>query len=532
MSVEKGTKQKFLLLPLIMLMMAQIGTTTDNVSLGMCTMALVKSLNVSVAEVQLANVIYATCAGSFMIAGGMLGIRIGWKNNFRLGAFLCAVGELVVALSPTIFILTWVGRVLVGVGGSLLIPSVLGIIPGIYNGKDRAVAFGAIGTAMGLANLIPLVIGYVIDALGWRVVFGCLAVYFAIIFLGAAKIPEISKSSKKVLMDVKGAVIAAVALFMFMIGLSKVSVWGIIKPINAPFTIFGISPVLPMIIIGIALLIVLVFVEKKIEEKNGSALLPQSFLKTKQVRAGIMGLFLIFFCMGGYGLVVNPYLQIAGGFNATMLGVATVVMNIPTALVSVMLPKYFSNISVRNIMRFGIVGMAVSSIFMGISLKTYGVGMVFWIGFLLSGACQGIIAGTSPNIVASAVNSRDAQQSSGIQATSRNVGKSVGIALLGSVMLMLMAGNMQTEIKNSTSLSEETKAVMFEETFEFQTDEAFQERISEKVTDEKEIEVLTKINAQERKKSAQITIYLMGGLSLLFLLGTKHIPHHLEDNRK
>lgn len=526
----KGQKTKFLILPLIFLMMAQIGTTTDNVSLGISTMALVDSLKVSIAEVQLANVIYATCAGSFMIIGGMLGIKIGWKKNFRLGALFCAIGELAVALAPNIFILTWVGRVLVGIGGSLLIPSVLGIIPGLYKGKDRAVAFGAIGTAIGLANLIPLVIGYVIDALGWRVVFGCMAIYFAIIFFGTMKMPEVEKSERKVTMDIKGAIMAAVALFMLMIGLSKVSVWGLLEPINAPFTILGISPVLPMVFLGIILLIVLVFIEKSVEEKTGSALLPQSFIKTKQVRTGVLGLFLIFFCMGGYGLVVNPYLQIAGGFNATMLGVATVVMAIPTAIVSTALPKYFSNISVRTVMRVGIIGMAVSSFCMGISLETNGVNAIFWVGFILSGACQGIIAATAPNIVASAVNARDAQQSSGVQATSRNVGKSVGIALLGSIMLFFLSSSMQSTIADSKNLTPETKEVMkAEQSFEFSTDDAFVAKVSEKVTNKDDIQELKKINAEERKTTAQMTIYIMGAISLLFMFGTKNIPHHLDE---
>lgn len=523
-------KTKFLFLPLIFLMMAQIGTTTDNVSLGISTMALVESLGVSIAEVQLANVIYATCAGSFMIIGGMVGIKIGWKNNFRLGALLCMIGEIAVAFAPNIFILTWVGRVLVGIGGSLLIPSVLGIIPGIYKGKDRAVAFGAIGTAIGLANLIPLVLGYVIDALGWRVVFGCLAVYFGIIFFGSLKMPEIEKSTSKVLMDIKGAAMAAVGLFMLMIGLSKVSVWGLIEPINPPFTILGISPVIPMILLGVILLIILVIIEKQIEEKTGSALIPQSYMKTKQVRTGVLGLFLIFFCMGGYGLVVNPYLQIAGGYNATMLGVATVVMNIPTAIVSTALPKYFSNLSVRSVMRVGIVGMALSSFFMGIALETNGVSFMFWIGFVLSGTCQGIIAATSPNIVASAVNARDAQQSSGIQATSRNVGKSVGIALLGSIMLFYLSSSMHSAITGNTDLSAETrKALENEKSYEFSTDDAFVEKISESVKNEKDIEILKGINAEKRKSTAQMTIFVMGAISLAFLFGTKNIPHHLKE---
>lgn len=527
------SKKKFLLLPLIFLMMAQIGTTTDNVSLAISTLALVESLDVSIAQVQLANVIYATCAGSFMIVGGMLGIRIGWKKNFSLGALLCAAGELAVALAPNIFFLTWVGRVLVGTGGSLLIPSVLGIIPGIYKGKDRAIAFGAIGTAIGIANLLPLGIGYVIDSLGWRIVFGCLAVYFIIIFFGALKMPETEKSQQKVVMDIKGAILAALSLFLLMIGLSKVSVWGFFQPIHPPFTLFGISPVIPVIIAGIAGLIMLAVMEKQIEKKTGSALIPQSFLSIKQVRSGVLGLFIIFFCMGGYGLVVNPWLQIAGGFNATMLGMATVVMAIPTAIVATVLPKYFSHLSARNVMRCAITGMALSSMLIAISLETDGVSAIFWVGFILSGACQGVIAATSPNIVACAVNARDAQQSSGILATSRNVGKSTGIALLASMMLFFLTSSMHSAIENSPQLSNETKQIMkSEKSWEFLTDDAFMAKVSKKVKNQQDRQELQAINADKRKFSAQITIYIMAVICLFFLIGSKNIPHRLYEENK
>lgn len=67
-----------------------------------------------------------------MIVGGMVGLIVGWKKTFRIGAAMCAVGELVVAFSGNIFMFTWGGRLLVGIGASFLIPSVLGLIPGLY----------------------------------------------------------------------------------------------------------------------------------------------------------------------------------------------------------------------------------------------------------------------------------------------------------------------------------------------------------------------------------------------------------------
>ena len=89
-----------------------------------------------------------------MIVGGMVGLIVGWKKTFRIGAAMCAVGELVVAFSGNIFMFTWGGRLLVGIGASFLIPSVLGLIPGLYQGNDRAFAFGAIGAATGIASCL------------------------------------------------------------------------------------------------------------------------------------------------------------------------------------------------------------------------------------------------------------------------------------------------------------------------------------------------------------------------------------------
>ncbi len=54
----------------------------------------------------------------------------------------------------TVFI--WGGRILVGFGASFMIPSVLGLIPFIYHGKNRVLAFGCIGAASGLSAFLPL----------------------------------------------------------------------------------------------------------------------------------------------------------------------------------------------------------------------------------------------------------------------------------------------------------------------------------------------------------------------------------------
>ena len=118
-----------------------------------------------------------------------MGTIIGWKKTFRAGTLLCAAGELALAFAPNMAMFIWVGRVLVGFGASFLIPSVLGLIPLMYRGANRAVAFGCIGAASGLSAVLPFMLGVVMETGGMRVTFSLLAVYFLLVFAFSFELP-------------------------------------------------------------------------------------------------------------------------------------------------------------------------------------------------------------------------------------------------------------------------------------------------------------------------------------------------------
>lgn len=286
------SKYKFLgLFPLVM---AQIGTSGDNSVLTVATASLLASLNATMSDIQLANIIYSLCAGCLMIVGGMVGLIVGWKKTFRIGAAMCAVGELVVAFSGNIFMFTWGGRLLVGIGASFLIPSVLGLIPGLYKGNDRAFAFGAIGAATGIASCLgPIAAGFLIDTFDWRIAFSYMAVYFTIVFIGSLLVGDVPLPEQKVRFDLKGTVVAVAGLFLLIIGISKIPVWGLIDPIappvigGSPLVLFGMSPALFIALLGLITLVFLVRIERNVEKTYGSCLIPSSFLTTPQVRSGL-----------------------------------------------------------------------------------------------------------------------------------------------------------------------------------------------------------------------------------------------------
>ena len=497
-----------------------MGTSGDNGALGLANQQLVDVLGATTPDIQLANMVYSLMAGAFMVAGGLVGTIIGWRTNFRLGAALCAAGELVMALSPNMTIFIWGGRILVGFGASFMIPSVLGLIPFIYHGKNRVLAFGCIGAASGLSAFLPLFLGIVMQFGGFRITFGALAVYFALVLLLSFKLPAIEKPAEKLKFDGLGTGIAATGLFLFLVGLSRISAWGLIEPFaECPFTIFGISPALPMAVLGLILLVILVPVEKRVEQKNGIALLPQSFLKTPQVRAGLVASAITFFFMGVQAILLSPYLQLVAGWSPVLMGVMALAVGIPTFIFSLGIPKFLPNANPRRVIQVGYIVMASAFIPMAFSLHGSEVNGLMWVGLAVAGAGAGIVSAQANNIVALAVNERDASQSGGIQTTMRNVGQAIGVAAIGAVLLFGITANIDNAMADSPVITPEVRTAVAERNISLMGDEQFEQTIADiPMTDEQRTE-LVQLNSDARIEST-ITSYVVSGVLILLGLFT------------
>ena len=512
---KEGGVEKFLVLPILVLIMAQMGTSGDNGALGLANTELVNILGATTPDIQLANMVYSLMAGAFMIAGGLVGTIIGWRKNFRMGAALCAAGELVMALSPNMTVFIWGGRILVGFGASFMIPSVLGLIPHIYHGKNRMLAFGCIGAASGLSAFLPLFLGIIMQMGGFRVTYGVLAVYFVLVLVMSLKIPAIEKSQEKLKFDGLGTGLAAVGLFLFLIGLSRISAWGLIEPFaECPFTIFGISPALPMAALGLIVLVVLVFVEKRVEAKNGIALIPQSFLKTPQVRAGLIASAITFFFMGLQAILLSPYLQLVAGWSPMLMGVSALAVGIPTFLFSMGIPKFMPNANPRRVIQIGYCVMALAFIPMGLSLQGSTVTPLMWVGLAVAGASAGIVSSHTNNIVALAVNERDASQSGGIQTTMRNVGQAIGVAAVGAVLLFGITSNITSAMEANPTITPAVREAVSERNLTLMGDSQFEQAIADIPMTDAEKAELVAINSQARVNST-ITGY---GVSAVVIL--------------
>src|SRR4029077_3580589 len=114
---------------------------------------------------------YALTFGVMIVTGGRLADMFGRRNAFFLGTAIFASMS---ALGGAAQTETWLiaSRTLMGIGGALMWPAILGMTYGLLPEEKAGLAGGIIIGAAGLGNAIgPLIGGILTDALSWRWIF-------------------------------------------------------------------------------------------------------------------------------------------------------------------------------------------------------------------------------------------------------------------------------------------------------------------------------------------------------------------------
>lgn len=508
---------------------AQIGTSCDNATLSNAASVLVGSLGATVADVQLATMVYSLAAGAFMIAGGMVGVMIGWKRNIRLGLVLAIIGEIAVAASPNMVVFTWVGRTLVGLGASFITPSVLGMVPALWGrGRDRVFAFGCISAAIALSTIVSIPFGFLLDSFGFRATFVVFACYFCVVLVSTIVLPEAGRASRKLSFDFTGFALAGAGLLLFLLGVSKMSTWGPIGAFPAaPFSLLGVSPALVCLFAGLILLIVLVIVEKRIESRRGFALLPQAFVGNAAVLSGLLAVMLPYFFMGSLMIVMTPFIQLVAGLTAFQTSLLMLLPGVPMLIFAMLFPRVFPHVTPRATIRLGYVATAAGALLMAIGFEEAGVNPCFYAGLVMAGAGMGTVNSQANNAVASSVSRRDAEQSGGIQGAARNVGMALGSAVLGTVLLVFVGSSLPASIAATEAVSPDVRTALEQSELSFMGDDALLNLVGELpvTVSENETEAIMETNAHVRLNAERWAMGLLAVVCLAGLLGTRRLLH-------
>ena len=501
--------------PLIVLLAAQFSTMADNSGLAISTEALIALHGASMPQIQMANAMYPLIAGAGMIAGGLIGLIIGWKRQMIIGAGMLAVGSFAAAFAPNMEVLNYGARVGSGLGACLLIPAVLANVAGIYKGKDQAIAFSAIAALVGLASAVtPLLFGFILDVASFQVAFSGLGIYCLFVMFGSMKLPTLESSPFKGKLDTIGIALAGVGLLCFVTGLLKISDWGLIKPLT-DFNLLGMSPAIPTVLLGATLLKVLMVWERRFEEQGGTPLLPSSYVKNPQVVVGLVLCATIFLLFGATGFINVSYMQLVAGMSAFSSGMALCAFALGMMIGSLGAPVKLAHLTCQRICQLGFSIAATGTALMFLGFTTEGITFWQYISLTIFGTGAGLLASQASIVVTSALSEREAQQSGGIQATSRNVGQAFGVAILGSVMLFSLTGAIKSNVAEHEALSTETKQIIIEQpSLPFVSNAMAVDLMENLIADKEEQRIVIEVMAESRLQSVHYALFTLIGLML------------------
>jgi MFS family permease len=253
------------------------------------------SIGASPAELQLVVSGYAASYAVFLITGGRLGDLYGRRRLFLVGmAGFVATNTLCgLALTPMQLV---IGRVMQGVAAALLVPQVLGSIRALFpTDAELAKALSFYGVMMGLAASIGQFAGGALVQWspfdwGWRTVFLIkLPIGLAVMLLAWAMVPETS-ASRRVRLDIAGAVLVSLALACLVLPLSEGRQqgwppWTWVSLAAAPF-----------------LAAAFLWFEAQVRAGGGSPLLDLNLMRIPSFRRGVLVGTLFFFTTSFYVL--------------------------------------------------------------------------------------------------------------------------------------------------------------------------------------------------------------------------------------
>ena len=186
--------------------------------------ALAIDLNASPSRLPWAINAYLLPLGALILLGGSLGDHFGRRRFFLIGLATFTLASIICAAAPS---LAWLlaGRGLQGLGAALLMPNSLAILGSEFAGEARGRAIGTWAAVGALAGALgPIVGGWLVDTVGWRVIF-LINVPVAIIggYLAWEYVPERTESENAAPLDSLGAGLATIALGLLTWSLTEAS---------------------------------------------------------------------------------------------------------------------------------------------------------------------------------------------------------------------------------------------------------------------------------------------------------------------
>ena len=397
----------------------------DNTIVNVALPTLARELDAGTSSLQWIVDAYTLVFADLLLAAGGLGDRFGRKGALlaglalfgafsAAGAFASSTGQLISA------------RAVMGVGAALIFPTTLAIVVNVFTEpRERAAAIGiwtaiaGVGVALG-----PISGGWLLEHFSWGSVFLVNVPVTVAGIVGTLVLVPRSRDPRAPRLDLPGLALSIAGVTLLVWSLIEAPSHGWISAT----TIGGIT--------GAA---VLLAVFSWWERRVPAPLLDVNLFRNMRFTAASLAITLGFFALFGFIFLVTQYLQLVKGYSALQAGVRTLPFAIAMVVAAVSSPKVVPRIGTKVVVAAGLALMAAGFAIASTNDASTSYSVIAS-AMVLMGFGLGSAAAPATDSILASVPREKAGVGSAVNDTTREVGGTLGVAVLGSIMASVYGG--------------------------------------------------------------------------------------------
>ncbi|MCB0859094.1 MAG: MFS transporter [Solirubrobacterales bacterium] len=443
---------------LMVLAAAQFLMVLDQAVMNVSISQLVADFDTTVTTIQAIIAFYALVMAGLMLIGGKLGDIYGRKRIFKIGLVVYASGSALTAASWNVASLAFGWSLLEGIGAAMVLPAMVALVAGNFDGKNRAVAYGVLGGMAGVGIAVgPILGGWMTTDFTWRLVFVGEVILAGAIFIGTRWMLEPAPEGRRPKLDVIGGILSALGLAVMVLGVLQASNWGWLRPSNSPVEIFGFSLTPFVIIAGFVLLGLFASWERRREERGEDPLVHLALFKIVPLRSGLSMMLAQNLILMGIFFTIPLYLQVVLGFDALDTGIRMLPTSAGLFFTALAGSALASRFAPKPLVRLGLVIVFVAALLLIGTIEPSLDNTDFLVAMGVLGIGMGLIVSQLGNVAQSAVGDSDRSEAGGLQYTAQQLGSSLGTAILGAILITGLLASFSTNVAGRADLSSETK---------------------------------------------------------------------------
>ena len=395
----------------------------DNTIVNVALPTLARELSATTSQLQWIVDAYSLVFAGLLLAAGSVGDRFGRKGALQAGLVVFAAMSVVAAFSGSAEQLI-AARALMGIGAALVFPATLAILTNTFTEpSERAKAIGIWSAVSGLAVALgPLTGGFLLEHFWWGSVFLVNVPIAAIaILLGRPLLPT-SRDHHAGRPDPVG-IVTSIAMITLL-------VWTVIEAPRhgwtAPQTVTGC-------VASAALLVGFVVWESR----RRDPMLDVTVFRNARFSAASFAVATAFFGLFGFIFLVTQYFQVVRGYDTLSAGVHTLPFAVSTAIVAPLAARLALRIGTKVVVAGGLLSMSIGFLW----AAGLGATSPYWTSvvpsMVLMAAGLGLTMAPATEAIMGSLPLDKAGVGSAVNDTTREIGGTLGVAVVGSVFSSL-----------------------------------------------------------------------------------------------